>query len=149
MNSTLTWLGHGCFQLDTAGKSVLIDPFFTGNPAAATSAEAVAPDFIVLTHGHGDHVGDTVAIARRTGALVIANYEITEWLSKQGVSRVHAQNTGGGYAHPFGRLKFTIAQPRMPTPGLRGSGRRPRRNRSSCDLGKFKRSEIPARSASE
>src|SRR5690606_35781659 len=93
----------------TAGKRVLIDPFLTGNPAATTTADQVQPEFIVLTHGHGDHVGDTVGIAKRTGALVIANYEITEWLAKQGVSNVHALNTGGGYQFPFGRLKFTIA----------------------------------------
>ena len=109
MSAKVTWLGHGCFQLETAGKTVLIDPFLTDNPAAAVSADAVHPDFIVLTHGHGDHVGDTVAIAKRTGALVIANYEITEWLKQQGIKKVHALNTGGGYAFPFGRLKLTIA----------------------------------------
>jgi len=109
MTHQVTWLGHGCFELVTAGKRVLIDPFLTGNPAATTTADQVQPEFIVLTHGHGDHVGDTVGIAKRTGALVIANYEITEWLAKQGVSNVHALNTGGGYQFPFGRLKFTIA----------------------------------------
>lgn len=109
MTHQVTWLGHGCFELVTAGKRVLIDPFLTGNPAATTTADQVQPELIVLTHGHGDHVGDTVGIAKRTGALVIANYEITEWLAKQGVSNVHALNTGGGYQFPFGRLKFTIA----------------------------------------
>jgi L-ascorbate metabolism protein UlaG (beta-lactamase superfamily) len=62
-----------------------------------------------LTHGHSDHVGDTVSIAQRTGALVIANFEITEWLKRQKVSQVHPLNTGGGHQFPFGRLKFTIA----------------------------------------
>lgn len=109
MTTSITWLGHGCFQIQTAGQTVLIDPFLTGNPAAAVSASDVAPQFIVLTHGHGDHVGDVVAIARRTGALVIANYEITEWLTRQGVSKVHPQNTGGAHDYPFGNLKFTIA----------------------------------------
>ena len=109
MSCTVTWLGHGCFQFDVDGTLVLIDPFLTGNPAATTTAEAVAPQFIVLTHGHGDHVGDTVDIARRTGALCIANYEITEWLQRQGIKHAHPLNTGGGHDFPFGRLKFTIA----------------------------------------
>lgn len=109
MTTQLTWLGHGAFQLETNGKIVQIDPFLTGNPAASTTADKLPADFIVITHGHGDHIGDTVAIAKRTGALVIANYEITEWLKKQGVENVHALNTGGGYNFPFGRLKFTIA----------------------------------------
>ena len=109
MSTKVTWLGHGCFQLETAGRTVLIDPFLTDNPAAAVSADSVKPDFIVLTHGHSDHVGDTVAIARRTGALVIANYEITEWLKQQGITNVHPLNTGGGHQFPFGRLKLTIA----------------------------------------
>ena len=109
MSTLITWLGHGCFQLETAGHNVLIDPFLTGNPAASESAADVSPAFIVVTHGHGDHVGDTVAIAKRTGALVISNYEITEWLTKQGVRNVHPQNTGGAHDYPFGNLKFTIA----------------------------------------
>ncbi|MFO1020910.1 MAG: metal-dependent hydrolase [Planctomycetales bacterium] len=109
MTSQLTWLGHGSFQLQTNGKIVQIDPFLTGNPAASTTADKIAADFIVITHGHGDHIGDTVGIAKRTGALVIANYEITEWLKKQGIENVHAMNTGGSYAFPFGRVKFTIA----------------------------------------
>jgi len=110
MTTSLTWLGHGAWQLDTAGARVLIDPFLSGNPAAAVSADAVSADFILVSHGHGDHVGDTVSIARRTGAMVIANYEITEWLAKQQVAKVHAMNTGGARRFPFGTLKLTIAQ---------------------------------------
>lgn len=109
MATLITWLGHGAFQIDTAGKRVLIDPFFTGNPAAATTADKASADFIILSHGHGDHVGDTVEIAKRTGALVIANYEITEWLQKQGVKNTHPLNIGGAHAFPFGVLKLTIA----------------------------------------
>jgi L-ascorbate metabolism protein UlaG (beta-lactamase superfamily) len=109
MTTTLTFLGHGGFQIETAGKMVLIDPFLTDNPVAATTADAIAADYIILSHGHGDHVGDTVAIARRTGALVIANYEITEWLSRHHVANVHPLNTGGGRAFDFGTVKFTIA----------------------------------------
>src|SRR5262245_42556021 len=109
MVASLTWLGHGAWRLEAAGQRVLIDPFFTGNPAATVSASDVAADFILVSHGHGDHVGDTVAIARRTGATVIANYEITEWLGKQGIPKTHAMNTGGARAFPFGHLKLTIA----------------------------------------
>jgi L-ascorbate metabolism protein UlaG (beta-lactamase superfamily) len=109
MQTSLTWLGHGSWQLDTARKRVQIDPFFTGNPAATIAAEKVHADFILVSHGHGDHIGDTVAIAKRTGATVIANYEITEWLSKQGVAHVHPMNIGGARTFPFGNLKFTIA----------------------------------------
>lgn len=109
MPTTVTFLGHGTFQIDTAGKCVVIDPFFTGNPAASVAADDVSPDFIVITHGHGDHVGDAVEIAKRTGALCIANFEITEWLKSQGVENVHPQHIGGAHAHPFGTLKLTIA----------------------------------------
>jgi L-ascorbate metabolism protein UlaG (beta-lactamase superfamily) len=116
MTTSITWLGHGCFQFHTSGQTVLIDPFLTGNPAASVSAAEVAPQFIVLTHGHGDHVGDVVKIAQRSGALVIANYEITEWLTRQGVSSVHPQNTGGAHNYPFGNLKFTIAHHRSMLP---------------------------------
>lgn len=109
MSTKITWLGHGTFQLETAGTTVLIDPFLTGNPAASTTADKLSPQFIVVTHGHGDHIGDTVSIAKRTGALVISNYEITEWLKGQGVANVHAMNTGGAFQFPFGKLKITIA----------------------------------------
>ncbi|MBS0265075.1 MAG: metal-dependent hydrolase [Planctomycetes bacterium] len=109
MKTTLTWLGHSAWQLETAGLNVLIDPFFTGNPKASVSAADVKADFILISHGHGDHIGDTVAIAQRTGATCIATFEITEWLRKQGVPRVHPMNTGGARTFPFGNLKFTIA----------------------------------------
>lgn len=109
MSTTITWLGHGTWQVDTAGKRVIIDPFFTGNPAATVKADDVTADFLIVSHGHGDHVGDAVSIAKRTGATVISNYEITEWLSKQGVARVHPMNTGGARDFPFGNLKLTIA----------------------------------------
>ncbi len=105
----LTWYGHATLGLQVNGYTLLVDPFFTGNPAASTTADAVEADFILVSHGHGDHIGDTVSIAKRTGALVIANYEITNWLSNQGVEKVHPQHIGGGYHHPFGYLKLTFA----------------------------------------
>jgi len=95
--------------VDTGSHQILIDPFLTGNPAAATSADALQPDFILVSHGHGDHLGDTVPLAKRTGATVVANYEISEWLQKQGLKNVHGQQHGGGHAFPFGRVKLTLA----------------------------------------
>src|SRR5436189_5909231 len=109
MTTRVTWLGHSALSIQTGRQTVLIDPFFTGNPAAAVSADEVKADFILVSHGHGDHVGDTVAIAKRTGATVISNYEITEWLTRQGVAKVHPMNTGGAHSFPFGNLKLTIA----------------------------------------
>lgn len=109
MPSRIRWLGHAAMGLETAGYQILIDPFFTGNPKAASSAEQAQADFILVSHGHGDHIGDTIAIAQRTGALVIANYEISEWFKTQGVANVHGQQHGGGFNHPFGRVKLTLA----------------------------------------
>ena len=108
MTDKYTFLGHGVHQIETDGKTLLIDPFLTNNPQAAISADEANPDFIFVSHGHGDHVGDTVEIAKRTGAPVIANAEIAGWLGKQGVG-AHGQHIGGGYNHPFGYLKLTIA----------------------------------------
>lgn len=105
----LTWYGHATLGLETDGKHILIDPFFSGNPASPVSADKVSADYILVTHGHGDHVGDTVAIAKRTGATVISNFEICNWLSGQGVKHTHSQHLGGGFRHPFGYLKLTLA----------------------------------------
>ncbi len=109
MSVKVTWFGHATFGLDVDGHKVLIDPFFSDNPAAAVSADTVEADFIVVSHGHGDHVGDTVAIAQRTGATVISNFEIVNWLGEQGLEKLHPQHIGGGFTYPFGYLKLTIA----------------------------------------
>ncbi len=109
MSTKITWLGHGTFSIEVDGKTVIIDPFFTGNPAATMTADEVSPDALIISHGHGDHVGDAVEIAKRTGCLVVANHEIIEWLTKQGVENVHAQHIGGSHKHDFGTVKLTIA----------------------------------------
>lgn len=109
MSTSLTWLSHSTFQIVTGGKTVLIDPFLTGNPAAPVAADDVAADVIIVTHGHGDHVGDTVDIAKRTGALVISNFEIIDWMQKQGLTNVHPMHIGGSHAFEFGTVKLTIA----------------------------------------
>ncbi|HZU87418.1 MAG TPA: metal-dependent hydrolase, partial [Anaerolineaceae bacterium] len=113
MSFTFTWYGHATLGLETSGQHILVDPYFTGNPSVTVKADAVPADFILITHGHGDHIGDTEAIAARTGALVISNAEISGWLRKKGV-KTHGQHLGGGYNHPFGYLKLTLA--------LHGSG---------------------------
>jgi len=107
--SRLTWYGHATLGLETDGHKLVIDPFFNGNPVASTTAEQIEVDFILVSHGHGDHIGDTVSIAKRTGALVISNHEIATWLQKQGLEKVHGQHLGGGFKHPFGYLKLTLA----------------------------------------
>src|SRR5207253_1010843 len=106
MSTRVRWLGHACLHIESDGRKILIDPFLTGNPAAACTADEISTDFILVSHGHGDHVGDAVAIARRTGATVIANYEISEWLKGQGVEKVHGQQHGGAHAFPFGTVKL-------------------------------------------
>jgi L-ascorbate metabolism protein UlaG (beta-lactamase superfamily) len=108
MSISLTWFGHATIGINIDGIALLIDPFFSGNPLATLKHTEAIADFILVTHGHGDHLGDTVAIAKRTGAVVISNAEICNWLSKQGV-KTHSQHLGGGYAYPFGYLKMTFA----------------------------------------
>src|SRR5262245_62125187 len=93
----ITWYGHSAFRLDFAGKAVLIDPFFTGNPAFASDKAAASKSVshIVLTHGHGDHVGDTLDIAKSNGATVTTNYDLCMWLAANGLEKFNPMNTGG------------------------------------------------------
>ena len=113
MSVSLTWYGHAALGLDIDGIKVVVDPFLTGNPATTLKPEQVQADYILITHGHGDHVGDAVAIAKRTGAKVISVNEIAAWFQKQGIES-HGQHLGGGHQHAFGYLKLTLA--------LHGSG---------------------------
>jgi L-ascorbate metabolism protein UlaG (beta-lactamase superfamily) len=88
----------------------LIDPFLTGNPKAAMKAGDVPADFILVSHGHSDHVGDACEISERTGATIIANYEIATWFQeKMGQRNVHGMQHGGAHQFPFGRVKLTLA----------------------------------------
>ena len=108
MTAQLTFYGHACFGLQVDAFHVLFDPYLSGNPMASTGAEAVPADYILVSHGHGDHLGDTVKIARRTDATVICNAEISDWLRGQNV-KTHAQHLGGGFQYPFGYCKLTLA----------------------------------------
>src|SRR5262245_10794612 len=109
MTTRVRWLGHSTLLLENDGQSILIDPFFSGNPACPIKADDVKKiDGILVSHGHGDHVGDAVAIARRTGAVVVTNFEISLWLEKQGV-KAHGMQHGGAHKFPFGRVKLTLA----------------------------------------
>lgn len=109
MSVKVTWLSHACVLIQTDNTNLLVDPFLSGNPLAAAKAGDVAADYVFVSHGHGDHLGDTVEIAKRTGATVVSNFEIHNWLVNQGVEKVHPQHIGGGFNYPWGRVKLTIA----------------------------------------
>jgi L-ascorbate metabolism protein UlaG (beta-lactamase superfamily) len=111
MATSITWFGHNCWSIETGGKTILLDPFLDESPVAPVKAADVRADFILQSHGHYDHIADTVSIAKRTGATVLANFEVGEWLKKQGVAedKVIGMNPGGGVQQPFGHVKFTIA----------------------------------------
>ncbi len=108
MSVELTYYGHAAFGITGAGDSLLIDPFLSNNPQASITAADAQADYILVTHGHGDHIGDAITIAQRTGAIIVANFEICRYCEAQGCA-VHALHIGGGYDFPFGRVKLTIA----------------------------------------
>jgi L-ascorbate metabolism protein UlaG (beta-lactamase superfamily) len=112
MSTRFRWLGHSALLFENDGKHVLIDPFLTGNPAAAIQPEDAQADLILISHGHEDHVGDAVAIAKRTGATVATNYEISGWLQKpeQGLEKVEGLQHGGSFTFAdWVRVKLTLA----------------------------------------
>ena len=105
----IRFLGQSCFELKAGGATVLTDPFLTGNPLAAASADEVSPDVILLTHGHGDHLGDTVDIAKRTGATVVAIVELAAEIEGAGVADVRNPNYGGTVQFDWGWVKLVPA----------------------------------------
>ena len=105
----ISWFSHACFLIEADQTKILIDPFVTDNPLAPVKADDVDADFILVSHGHGDHVGDTISIAKRTGATVVSNYEIQNWVVGQGIENAHPLHIGGGFDFDWGRVKLTIA----------------------------------------
>jgi L-ascorbate metabolism protein UlaG (beta-lactamase superfamily) len=102
----LTYYGHACFLIETSGKSILFDPFLTGNPSVKNvDIEKIKADYIFITHGHGDHTADLVTMAKKTKATCVASFEIAEWLSSMGVEKAHPLNHGGFIKFDFGRVK--------------------------------------------
>lgn len=110
MSTQLTWYGHGCWGIETRGHRILLDPFFDDSPAAPCKATDVQADFILVSHGHFDHVADAASIALRCDATVIGAFEIGQWLAQQhNVQKTVQMNLGGGIDLPFGRVKMTLA----------------------------------------
>jgi L-ascorbate metabolism protein UlaG (beta-lactamase superfamily) len=106
----ITYYGHSCFGVEINGKHLLFDPFITANELAGeVNVSELKADYILVSHGHGDHIEDAVAIAKRTGAKIISNYEICLWLEKQGVSNTQAMNIGGKMKFDFGNVKCVVA----------------------------------------
>jgi L-ascorbate metabolism protein UlaG (beta-lactamase superfamily) len=106
----LTWHGHDCFVLEHGGKRIIFDPFLTGNPKADVEAGKLPPlDAILLTHGHGDHLGDAVPLAKKNRAMVVAPYELALWCQERGAPSVHPMHIGGARDFPFGRVKLVVA----------------------------------------
>lgn len=105
-----TYFGHSCFSVELDGRILLFDPFITPNPlAASVDINSLRADYIFVSHGHEDHLADAASLAKRTGAMVIANYEVAQWLGKKGAGKVHPLNHGGACAFDFGRVKFVNA----------------------------------------
>lgn len=106
--------GHSVVKIETNGHTILFDPFISGNELTDLNVDEVKPDVIILTHGHNDHVGDTVELAKKHDALVVANFETATYLGWQGVKKTHGMSIGGAYQFDFGRVKLT--------PALHGTG---------------------------
>ena len=106
----ITYYGHACFAVQVSNRALLFDPFISGNELARNiDPKTVPADYILVSHGHADHVGDAVEIAKRTNATVVSNFEVINWFNKQGVTKGHPLNHGGGHTFDFGRVKFVNA----------------------------------------
>jgi len=106
----VTYYGHSCFSVEVSGKTLLFDPFITPNPLSSTIDHAnLRPDYILISHGHFDHVADVEAIARLSGATLIGNYEVLQWFGAKGIEKIHPMNSGGSWNFDFGRVTFTPA----------------------------------------
>ncbi len=110
MTTEITWLGHGSWAIETGGHTILLDPFLNDSPTSPVKADDVKADYILVSHGHFDHVADVASIANRTGATVVAAYEVSAWFESQhGVKNTVGMNLGGGIDLPLGRVTMTVA----------------------------------------
>lgn len=109
MSATLKYHGHASFSMAADGRRVIMDPFLTGNPHAVESAEEIEVDAVLISHAHSDHIGDSIEIARRNDATVVATYELALYCGRQGVEDVFPMHIGGGHEFDFGHVKLTIA----------------------------------------
>ncbi len=120
----LTYHGHSCFEISDGEHNIIIDPFLEGNPSATKGPSDIKAGFIVVTHGHGDHWGDTTTIAKANDAVVITNFELSQYAGKQGLT-AHPLHIGGRADFPFGWVKLTIAHHGSTLPNGDGYGGNP------------------------
>ena len=106
----ISYYGHSCFEIQVDGKTLLFDPFITPNRlASGIDVSKLAPDYVLITHGHESHIADAVAIAKASKPTVICSSEIARWLEKKGVEKCHPMNTGGHWMFDFGKVKCVSA----------------------------------------
>lgn len=106
----VTYLGHACFLVELEGYKLLFDPFITPNELAKDiSIEDINPDYILISHGHEDHITDAEEIAKQSGAIIVSNFEITSWFNNKGIDKTHPMNHGGKWEFPFGIVKYVVA----------------------------------------
>lgn len=106
----VTYFGHACFQVEIGETKLLFDPFISPNELAKEiDIKAIMPDYILISHGHEDHIFDAEAIAKQAGATLISNFEITSWFNKKGVTKTHPMNHGGSWNFDFGKVKYVNA----------------------------------------
>ncbi|PKP50226.1 MAG: metal-dependent hydrolase [Bacteroidetes bacterium HGW-Bacteroidetes-12] len=106
----ITFYGHACFSIKTKGKTILFDPFISPNPKAkSVDVNKLTPDYILISHGHEDHLADAETIAKNADATLVSNFEIVTWYQKKGITKVHPMNHGGSWSFDFGTVKYTNA----------------------------------------
>jgi len=114
----IVYHGHSCFEITLGSYKILFDPFITPNPLVQDKdISHINPDFILITHGHSDHLADAVSIAKRSGATIVSNFEITNWFEAKGIESVHGMNIGGKYQFEFGIIKMVNALHSSSLPG--------------------------------